>query len=696
MDYEKLKEVIAKQIKENRRREITGPVLQAVLMAMVDSLGEVYSHTYTDEEKAQARANIDALSNYDGEITKEKLSVEVQAILNDVANKQNITDESLATIAKTIVGAINEVYKGGLKDASIATSKIKDGAITEQKLDTDLVNVIISAVQPTELASAIATALASYVAKGDIVDITGSATDKVMSQHGVTEAINGVTNKVTELEGDVANKQDINNTERVRFFQFSDFSEDGYINKSGELTQHANYRSTDFIQANPGGIIKYKDLRAISGYPLIALYDKEKNFIGSESGGSDALSGIYTIPENVFYVRFVCYNSLISYNPALVITDEFPKEDGTSEMVSPMLEDYVRHENLCNENIFIADRYVNASTGLLTDGTGYYKTSYLLKIRPSSKIFIYGIWSGNGVISVAYYDTDFTFLSSDSIKGEQNYNRGAIFTVPSTANYVRFVVRDLKGGYRGYVNTISAEIYSPSFKKQTSKLNEKLVVFLGDSITAGANVVPVTEGVVKPYPYLVAEATGLFPIVGATPGAVFKYTEGSEYSIPSQVELIRYTPDIIVIEGGVNDYASGRAFGAVDYGSVNMYSDTLDDHTFLGGLEKTFRLCATRFPGVPLLYVIATKARNYEWTANSQGQTYREYVDEIVKVCQKYGVKVVNLHDEANLVPQMPQYYKNNIYTYEGDNLHPTTLSYKTWYVNPVIQGLLSVCGEKK
>ena len=230
MDYEKLKEVIAKQIKENGKREITGPVLQAVLMAMVDSLGEVYPQTYTDEEKAQARANIDALSNYDGEITKEKLSLEVQAILNDVANKQNISDATLATIAKTIVGAINEVYKGGLEDASIATSKIKDGAvtdakiangavttpkiandavttekvndgaITEPKLDTDLLNVITSAVQPEELASAIATALASYVAKEDIVDTTGSATDKVMSQHGVTEAIDGVTNKVTELE----------------------------------------------------------------------------------------------------------------------------------------------------------------------------------------------------------------------------------------------------------------------------------------------------------------------------------------------------------------------------------------------------------------------------------------------------------------------------------------------------------------
>ena len=138
MDYEKLKEVIAKQIKENGRGEITGPVLQAVLMAMVDSLGEVYPHTYTAKQKAQARANIDALSNYDGEVTKEKLSAEVQAILDDVANKQNISDATLATIAKTIVGAINELFNGGVKNNSITTEKLKDQAVEYAKLSASI------------------------------------------------------------------------------------------------------------------------------------------------------------------------------------------------------------------------------------------------------------------------------------------------------------------------------------------------------------------------------------------------------------------------------------------------------------------------------------------------------------------------------------------------------------------------------
>lgn len=208
---------IKSKINDNQKQGITGGILQGVLLDMVESLSEAYPQIYTEEQKAQARANIDALSDHNGEITKEKLSLEVQAILNDVANKQNITDESLATIAKTIVGAINEVYKGGLKDASIATSKIEDGAITdakiasgavttpkiandavttekvndgaitEPKLDTDLLNIITSAVQPADLASAIAAAVASYVAKADIVDTIGSATDKVMSQKAVTD-----------------------------------------------------------------------------------------------------------------------------------------------------------------------------------------------------------------------------------------------------------------------------------------------------------------------------------------------------------------------------------------------------------------------------------------------------------------------------------------------------------------------------
>lgn len=323
---------IKSKINDNHKQAITGDLLQGVLVDMVKSLCEVYPQTYTDEEKAQARANIDALSNYDGEITKEKLSLEVQAILNDVANKQNISDATLATIAKTIVGAINEVYKGGLKDASIATSKIEDGAITdakiasgavttpkiandavttekvndgaitEPKLDTDLLNIITSAVQPTELASAIATALASYVAKADIVSITGSATDKVMSQHGVTEAIDGVTNKVTELQTQINGKQDnidsLSADEKAALLVSLGLGKIGVISQTQTWTQAAD-KGYDYVMSDL--------VRGVIPKSNIDLFTKAGAIFNEESGYFE-LNGLTDISYEEMRSIYNAYN----------------------------------------------------------------------------------------------------------------------------------------------------------------------------------------------------------------------------------------------------------------------------------------------------------------------------------------------------------------------------------------------------
>lgn len=377
MDYEKLKEVIAKKIKENGREEITGPVLQMVLMAMVDSLGEVYPQTYTEEQKAQARANIDALSDYDGAITKEKLSAEVQAILEDVPNKQNITDESLATIAKTIIGAINEVYNGGLKDASIATSKIEDGAITEPKLDTDLVNVINSAVQPAELASA----LASYVPKADILDTTGSATDKVMSQHGVTEAINGVNNKVTELSEEVGSVENVTNTydkssltQGVGYNGESANIADAVVNTGQFFSKVFQVRDGDYVHIVTDG--------ANNNFPAIILYDAGGNKVGTKWSNSygeiDSIDDFF-IPKGVTSIAVNCYYQTID-NFVLTITAspyglaaevvKLSRAVNELENLEGIVAESERALNMQPTEVFLDKAFLS---GYIT-GTGYFST----------------------------------------------------------------------------------------------------------------------------------------------------------------------------------------------------------------------------------------------------------------------------------------------------------------------------------
>ena len=308
---------IKSKINDNHKQAVTGGILQGVLVDMVKSLCEVYPQTYTDEEKAQARANIDALSNHNGEITKEKLSLEVQAILNDVANKQNISDATLATIAKTIVGAINEVYKGGLEDASIATSKIEDGAITEPKLDTDLINVITSAVQPAELASAIATALASYVAKADIVATTGSATDKVMSQHGVTEAIDGVTNKVTELESQLTDLYGIEEVEKVST------TTDTYITPDRSwLVQVQNGHKYRLVINAPWGITQFSGISQDKAMLYVDNGNGSAYFSHSLSMGFSVLEHTLTANTETLNIRYRADNGSIVSLSIIDISDQ--------------------------------------------------------------------------------------------------------------------------------------------------------------------------------------------------------------------------------------------------------------------------------------------------------------------------------------------------------------------------------------
>ena len=308
---------IKSKINDNHKQAVTGGILQGVLVDMVKSLCEVYPQTYTDEEKAQARANIDALSNHNGEITKEKLSLEVQAILNDVANKQNISDATLATIAKTIVGAINEVYKGGLEDASIATSKIEDGAITEPKLDTDLINVITSAVQPAELASAIATALASYVAKADIVATTGSATDKVMSQHGVTEAIDGVTNKVTELESQLTDLYGIEEVEKVST------TTDTYITPDRSwLVQVQNGHKYRLVINAPWGITQFSGISQDNAMLYVDNGNGSTYFSHSLSMGFSVLEHTLTANTETLNIRYRADNGSIVSLSIIDISDQ--------------------------------------------------------------------------------------------------------------------------------------------------------------------------------------------------------------------------------------------------------------------------------------------------------------------------------------------------------------------------------------
>ena len=738
MDYEKLKEVIAKQIKENGKREITGPVLQAVLMAMVDSLGEVYPHTYTDEEKAQARANIDALSNHNGEITKEKLSLEVQAILNDVANKQNISDATLATIAKTIVGAINEVYKGGLEDASIATSKIKDGAvtdakiangavttekvndgaITEPKLDTDLVNIITSAVQPAELASAIATALASYVAKSDIVDTTGSATDKVMSQHGVTEAINGVTNKVTELElGTNAEILKLKNGKMDALLSVNLFNKDsednmhGYYISASTYIQDDNYKITHPIYVEQGKTYKCVHHSSLGTNYYCARCDETgkliKILLMQQSDGFQIIT-----PDFTGYIRFNI-GSLPIDAFMVCLSDDYPSSyvgyykrtglgyllnDEQISEVNELIKEYVRdipNYFIPSVNLFNKDdeRNINGYyKGTLVSSTNYILTHPIkiekgitYKMPKKSEM-------GGNANKVAVCDKEGNIIKSAIATINENF----ILYTAEDDGFARF-----NAGYKSKIDTFMVckeneypsefipfgdtlvDVRIPSSSIMAININplygKKLSVD-GDSICAGA-------GYKGGYAKIIGERNNMtvqnLAVGGGTLATETYSSNGSaRHWISSSMDSLSEDADYIIIEGGLND---AESLGVITDG----YDSSLDQTTFCGASETICKKLISKFHGKKYGFIIAHRYGGFNYAIEG-GR-----VQLLIQIFEKWGIPYLDLN---RLLPDFQKLYNSTIpelklvsTTYFVDSEHPNEQGYNKYFCDKIEEWMKSL-----
>ena len=114
--------------------------------------------------------------------------------------------------------------------------------------------------------------------------------------------------------------------------------------------------------------------------------------------------------------------------------------------------------------------------------------------------------------------------------------------------------------------------------------------------------------------------------------------------------------DIVVILAGTNDYAAGQTIASVT-GNLATTFQYIFEHSkakvlFCTPLQRyntTDQNFDTDSDGVPV---------------NSQGYTLRQLCDEIIKICRRFSVSVLDLNAEANI-------NRYNILDYSLDGLHP-------------------------
>lgn len=230
------------------------------------------------------------------------------------------------------------------------------------------------------------------------------------------------------------------------------------------------------------------------------------------------------------------------------------------------------------------------------------------------------------------------------------------------------------------------------------------ILALGDSICYGAR---------NSHKGFVGDLGHDYKNVGLSSATLSNYTT-SVTNIPDQlVGVTDYDPDIIIANGGVNDYYKGVSLGELSAVpvSTDAQAEALDRSTVMGGLEYLLYKMITLYPKAQRFFLITHKtyATAYSgasvkayWptTANQAGYTQEELHDAIVKCCEFYNVKVIDVYKDS-LINTLYDDYRSDV-AYNDDNsktnteyvdldgIHPMAYGYKQGYV-PLIKQAIGI-----
>lgn len=182
--------------------------------------------------------------------------------------------------------------------------------------------------------------------------------------------------------------------------------------------------------------------------------------------------------------------------------------------------------------------------------------------------------------------------------------------------------------------------------------------------------------------------------------------------IPEQV-VAGYEADVIIADGGVNDYYYNAPLGEIRDHIVTtaLEAGALNRATVIGGLEYLFYQMTAIYPKAQRFFLLTHKTKANingmvaDWTVtkNLAGYTQTELFEAIKKVCAKYGVKVIDVFGESVINTAFEVYKSDVAYStnnsvtnkafVDSDGVHPLAYGYLHGYVPLVKRALrLGTC----
>ena len=492
----------------------------------------------------------------------------------------------------------------------------------------------------------------------------------------------------------------------------SSIQNNNYIANDGRLIDYSGVFMTHKIYCKGGDVIRITDHNITSTNPGL-IYSKNGNIAHRVIDHMTRSNGVRTITipddDTVSYVILNCHlpdidvimctinepmpSIYIPYvnNKTYTISKDISlcidTSDINDEVVTPEKTTFISDTLLNSSNVFNKtddaiqlDRYL-ANDGRLIDYSGAFMTHKIYcKGGDVIRITDHNMTSTNPGLIYLKYD----ICRYQVIDHMTRSNGVRTITIPDDEDVAYVILNGHVDGLDDIMCTINEPLpstYVPYVNIKTYKLSDKInisplygkkIITNGDSIMRGAgnnNVgfIDIISGR--------NNMTCINYAVGG--GTLANNTYNSDgvtprHWISDSVDNMDGTADYVILDGGFNDYGNNITLG----GMTNTYNDNFDKTTIIGALEHVCQTLYNKYPtakkGFVFPHGLSTITSN--WIVN--------IIPKMKIVLDKWGVDYIDL---ATCSPPLFRINSmKNIYTKNGDGVHPNELGYKTFYCDAV------------
>lgn len=298
------------------------------------------------------------------------------------------------------------------------------------------------------------------------------------------------------------------------------------------------------------------------------------------------------------------------------------------------------------------------------------RTKKYIKLYPVP--YTFKTINGNG-LSIYIYDSNGIFLRAEYMAATMG-ERSRTITFLETDYKCRIVINSYNNDYKNY--PVKAENIESIIIDISAAKKSKTICCIGDSFTASTNS----------WHTYIRNRMGYNMINLGVAGTRISvsYTSGSKkyISFIERVEngvLDAYTPDLIIVFGGINDTVKFHN-AQMTIGTINdsaEYSPTkTSGYSFIGRVKYLIELIKSKKPGVPILGVIPPNysegTSNFEWWSEDIAQIQ----SALRLVYEFYGIPYVDI--KKNCQEMYEDSYNLATYRIDGrNNMHPSNKGYE-------------------